>query len=124
MRLMGFVLYEKLQVLPEYNTAYIALRTEDQKRFSSQTGDTEGLVNFGLSVKGVKLAVLISERKDVVKLSFRSLGNFSVNDFARKHFNGGGHKNAAGGQSNLSFDETVRKFLDLLPQYQTQLQAE
>jgi phosphoesterase RecJ-like protein len=121
MRLMGFVLYEKLQVIAEYRTAYIALRTEDLKRFSSQTGDTEGLVNFGLSVKGVRLAVLISERRENIKLSFRSLGDFSVNDFARKHFDGGGHKNAAGGQTTLTFDETLKKFLDLLPAYKNEL---
>ena len=121
MRLMGFVLNEKLNVIPEYRTAYIALRIEDLKKYSSQTGDTEGLVNFGLSVKGVKLAVLISERKENIKLSFRSLGDFSVNDFARKHFDGGGHKNAAGGQTTLSFDETLKKFLDLLPQYRNEL---
>jgi phosphoesterase RecJ-like protein len=124
MRLMGFVLYEKLNVIPEYRTAYIALRTDDLRKFSSQTGDTEGLVNFGLSVKGVRLAVLISERKENIKLSFRSLGNFSVNDFARKHFEGGGHKNAAGGQTTLTFDETVKKFLDLLPSYKDQLLAD
>ena len=124
MRLMGFVLNEKLSVVPEYRTAYIALRIEDLKKYSSQTGDTEGLVNFGLSVKGVRLAVLISERKENIKLSFRSLGNFSVNDFARKHFEGGGHKNAAGGQSTLSFDQTLKKFLDLLPQYKDELLAE
>lgn len=124
MRLMGFVLYEKLQVIPEYRTAYIALRMEDLKKFSSQTGDTEGLVNFGLSVKGVRLAVLISERKENIKLSFRSLGNFSVNDFARKHFEGGGHKNAAGGQTTMSLDQTLKKFLDLLPQYKNELLAE
>ncbi len=120
-RLMGFVLKDKLNVLPDYRTAYIALRIEDLKKYSSQTGDTEGLVNFGLSVKGVRLAVLISERKENIKLSFRSLGDFSVNDFARKHFDGGGHKNAAGGQTTLGFDETLKKFLDLLPQYQKEL---
>ena len=124
MRLMGFVLHEKLNVIPEYRTAYIGLRIEDLKKFSSQTGDTEGLVNFGLSVKGVKLAVLISERKENIKLSFRSLGDFSVNDFARKHFDGGGHKNAAGGQTTLSFDETLKKFLALLPNYKNELLAD
>ena len=124
MRLMGFVLNEKLHVIPEYRAAYIALRIEDLKRYSSQTGDTEGLVNFGLSVKDVRLAVLISERKENIKLSFRSLGDFSVNDFARKHFDGGGHKNAAGGQTNLSFDETLKKFLDLLPAYKNELLAD
>jgi bifunctional oligoribonuclease and PAP phosphatase NrnA len=124
MRLMGFVLNDKLNVIPEYRTAYIGLRIEDLKKYSSQTGDTEGLVNFGLSVKGVKLAVLISERKENIKLSFRSLGDFSVNDFARKHFDGGGHKNAAGGQANLTFDQTLKKFLDLLPLYKKELLAD
>lgn len=124
MRMMGFVLNEKLKVLPEYRTAYIALNAEDLKKYSSQTGDTEGLVNFGLSVKGVRLAVLILERKDNIRLSFRSLGDFSVNDLARKHFEGGGHKNAAGGQANLSFDETLKKFLDILPTYKNELLAD
>ena len=121
MRLMGFVLNEKLQVIPEYRTAYIALNSEDLRKYSSQTGDTEGLVNFGLSVKGVRLSVLISERKENIKLSFRSLGEFSVNDLARKHFEGGGHKNAAGGQTNLTFEDTLKKFLDLLPTYKNEL---
>lgn len=124
MRLMGFVLKDKLNVIPEYRTAYIALRIDDLKKYSSQTGDTEGLVNFGLSVKGIRLAVLISERKENIKLSFRSLGDFSVNDFARKHFDGGGHKNAAGGQTTLGFDETLKKFLDLLPLYKNELLAD
>jgi bifunctional oligoribonuclease and PAP phosphatase NrnA len=123
LRLMGFVLSEKLNVLPEYRTAYITLSTEELKKFGSQTGDTEGLVNYGLSIKGIKLSVLISDRKENIKLSFRSLGEFSVNELARKHFEGGGHRNAAGGQTNLTLDETVKKFLDLLPQYKDQLLA-
>ncbi len=117
LRLMGYVLGEKLQVLPQYRTAYITLSTEDLRKFSSQTGDTEGLVNYGLSIKGIKLSVLISDRKENIKLSFRSLGEFSVNELARKHFEGGGHRNAAGGQTNLTLDDTLKKFLDLLPQY-------
>jgi bifunctional oligoribonuclease and PAP phosphatase NrnA len=121
LRLMGFVLSEKLQVLPQYRTAYITLSNEELKKFSSQTGDTEGLVNYGLSIKGIKLSVLISDRKENIKLSFRSLGDFSVNELARKHFEGGGHKNASGGQSNLSLEETLKKFLDLLPTYKDQL---
>jgi bifunctional oligoribonuclease and PAP phosphatase NrnA len=121
LRLMGFVLSEKLNVLPEYRTAYITLSTEELKKFGSQTGDTEGLVNYGLSIRGVRLSVLISDRRENIKLSFRSLGEFSVNELARKHFEGGGHKNAAGGQTSLSLDETLKKFLDLLPQYKNQL---
>jgi phosphoesterase RecJ-like protein len=121
LRLMGYVLGEKLQVLPEYRTAYITLSSEDLKKFSSQTGDTEGLVNYGLSIKGIKLSVLISDRKENIKLSFRSLGEFSVNDMARKHFNGGGHRNAAGGQTTSTLDETLKKFLNLLPEYKEEL---
>lgn len=121
LRLLGFVLSEKLQVLPDYKTAFITLNAEELKKYGSQTGDTEGLVNFGLSIEGIKLSVLLSERKESIKLSFRSLNDFSVNDLARKHFEGGGHKNAAGGQSHLSLDETLKKFLNLLPEYKDQL---
>jgi phosphoesterase RecJ-like protein len=121
MRLMGYVLSEKLNVLPEYRTAYIVLTADELRRFASQTGDTEGLVNYGLSIKGIKLSVIISDRKENIKLSMRSLGNFSVNEMARTHFGGGGHRNAAGGQTNLTLDETVKKFLSLLPSYQKQL---
>lgn len=121
LRLMGYVLSEKLKVLPEYSTAYIVLSADELKRFGSQTGDTEGLVNYGLSIRGIKLSVLISDRKDSIKLSLRSLGDFSVNELARSHFSGGGHRNAAGGQSSLSLEQTVKKFLDVLPMYKDQL---
>jgi len=124
LRLLGFVLSERLQILPEYRTAYIVLSPEDLKKFGSQTGDTEGLVNYGLSIKNIRLSVMISDRRDNIKLSFRSLGDFSVNDLARKHFEGGGHKNAAGGQTTLTLDQTVKKFLDLLPDYKSSLISE
>ena len=121
LRLMGFVLSEKLKVLPEYNTAYMTLSQDELKRFGSQTGDTEGLVNYGLSIKGIKLSVTIYERKDSIKLSFRSLGDFSVNAMAKKYFEGGGHKNASGGSSKLSLEETLKKFLTILPEYKNEL---
>ena len=121
LKLTGFVLSEKLYVLPEFNTAYITLTSEDLKKFGSQTGDTEGLVNYGLSIKGIKLSVLMYDRKQEIKMSFRSLGDFSVNELARKHFEGGGHRNAAGGTSGLSLDETLKKFLNILPTYKSQL---
>jgi phosphoesterase RecJ-like protein len=121
LRLMGFVLGEKLKVLPEYQTAYMSLSAEELKKFGSQTGDTEGFVNYGLSIKGIRLSVMLYERKDAVKLSFRSLGNFSVNEMARKYFEGGGHKNASGGSSKLSLEQTLQKFLDILPEYKNQL---
>jgi bifunctional oligoribonuclease and PAP phosphatase NrnA len=121
LRLTGYVLNEKLQVLPEYRTAYIVLSAEELRRYSSQIGDTEGLVNYGLSIKGIRLSVMISDRKENIKLSLRSLGGFSVNDMARNHFDGGGHRNAAGGQTTLTLDQTLKKFIDLLPQYKDQL---
>ncbi len=121
LRLTGYVLNEKLRVLPEFRTAYIVLSQDELRRFNSKTGDTEGLVNYGLSVKNVVLAVLMYERKSEIKLSFRSLGEFSVNDLARKHFAGGGHRNAAGGTFHGTLDETLSRFLELLPSYQHQL---
>jgi len=121
LRLMGFVLAEKLNVIPEYRTAYMTLSSEELKKFGSQTGDTEGFVNYGLSIKGVRLSVMIYERKDSVKLSFRSLGNFNVNELARKYFEGGGHKNASGGTSSVSLEQTLQKFLAILPEYSERL---
>ena len=121
LRLMGFALSQKLTVLPEYRTTYITLSQEELKKLDAQTGDTEGLVNYGLSVKDVQLAVLMYDRGEEIKISFRSLGAFSVNDFARKHFEGGGHKNASGGSSKLTLEQTLKKFLDLLPEYQESL---
>lgn len=123
LKFIGYALSEKLQVLPEYNVAYIAITAEELQRFNSRTGDTEGLVNYALSVEGVVMAALLIDRTEAVKISFRSVGDFSVSDFSRAHFEGGGHKNAAGGKSDLSLDETVTKFLSLLPQYKEQLQA-
>ncbi len=121
LKLTGFVLSQKLHVLPPYHTAYITLTSQELKQFGSQTGDTEGLVNFGLSIKGIKLSVMMYDRKDEIKLSFRSLGDFSVNELARKHFAGGGHKNASGGTSRTSLEETLQKFLKILPEYESQL---
>ena len=123
LRLLGYVLSQKLKVLPEYKTAYMTLTTDELKQFGSQTGDTEGLVNYGLSIKGVKLSVLMYDRNDEIKLSFRSLADFSANEVARKHFEGGGHKNASGGQSKLSLEETLKKFLSILPEYKEKLNS-
>lgn len=123
LKLLGFALNEKLKVIEEYNTAYFAISAEELKRFDSKTGDTEGLVNYALSIEGIKFAALIIDRTEMVKISFRSMGDFSVNDFARKHFEGGGHKNAAGGKSDLSLDETVNKFEKVLKGYKNELSS-
>ncbi len=123
LRFLGFALSEKLKVLPEYGVAYFSINSEELKRFNSQTGDTEGLVNYALSLEGITLAAIIIERPDGIKMSFRSSNNFSVNDFARAHFSGGGHRNAAGGLSKLTLKETEEKFLALLPEYKEQIHS-
>ncbi len=121
LRLLGYVLSQKMVVLPEYATAYIVLTADELKQYHSQTGDTEGFVNYALGIEGVRLAAIIVDRTEAIKISFRSTGSFSVNDFARAHFEGGGHRNAAGGKSNDTLSNTVKHFIDLLPQYQDEL---
>lgn len=117
MRLLGYCLSEKLTVIKEHATAYIWLTKEDMKRFKVKPGDTEGIVNYGLSIKGISFAALFSEKDDRIRISFRSKGSFSVNNFAREHFNGGGHRNAAGGDSFLKMTDTIQRFTELLPRY-------
>lgn len=106
----------KLVILPELETAYITLSKEDLLEFNYQKGDTEAVVNYALSVKGIKIAALFKENLDdgVIRISFRSKGDFSVNTLAREHFDGGGHHNAAGAVSNLSLSDTVEKFISIL----------
>jgi phosphoesterase RecJ-like protein len=121
LRFLGYILKDKLVVLPKFNTAYIAISADELKEYDSKTGDTEGLVNFALSVEGIVFAAIIIDRGVSVKISFRSVGEFSVNEFARKHFDGGGHRNASGGMSELPLEDTVAKFEGLLPLYREQL---
>lgn len=121
LRLLGYCLSEKLTILPDYATGYIALTLAELDRFSHKTGDTEGIVNYALSIDKIKMAVLITERKDRIRLSFRSKGNLSVNRFAREFFSGGGHKNAAGGDSFCSVDDTVLKLKAALAQYKGEI---
>lgn len=121
LKLIGYVLSQKLMVLPEYRTVYIMLTQDELKQYNTQTGDTEGLVNYGLSIEGIRLAVLMYDRKEEIKLSFRSLGTFPANEIARKYFEGGGHRNAAGGSSKQTLQETLNKFLAILPEYKEEL---
>jgi phosphoesterase RecJ-like protein len=120
-RFIGYAISQKLEVLPEYNTALITINKEELKKFNVITGDTEGLVNYGLSIEGIKFAALIIDRTKIVKMSFRSKSNFASNNFAMQHFNGGGHFYAAGGSSELSLEETVEKFKQTLKIYKAQL---
>jgi len=121
LRFLGYILKDKLTVLREFNTAYIAVTKEELREYESKTGDTEGLVNYALSIEGITLAAVFIDRSSAVKISFRSVGTFSVADFSRNHFEGGGHHNASGGVSHESLDATVARFVSLLPQYQAQL---
>lgn len=119
-RFLGFMLYKKLRVLPEYHTAYMTVTRSEGARFDLGTGDTEGLVNYALSLKGINFGVLLKASDRGTKLSFRSIGQFPCNEFAA-HFNGGGHYNASGGKVDLNIDETEAKFLKLLDQYKDAL---
>ncbi|WP_272148784.1 DHH family phosphoesterase [Tenacibaculum aiptasiae] len=114
-----------MKVLPEYKTAFITLSEEEKKRFSYEKGDTEGVVNYALSLKGIVFAAIFIEDKEqgIIKMSLRSKGKFSVNQFARNYFNGGGHDNAAGGKSLESMEDTISKFTALLPKYKNELET-
>jgi phosphoesterase RecJ-like protein len=118
LRFLGHVLLNNMFVLNEYKAAYFLCTKDDMKRFNHQSGDLEGIVNYGLSIEGIKMAVLFSERDGIIKISFRSKGDFSVKDLAEKYFEGGGHKNAAGGKSHLSLEDTIIKFKEILSELQ------
>lgn len=122
LRFLGHSLLNRMEVYYEYNTAMIAIPYTDLKRFDLQTGDTEGVVNFLLSIQGIKMAALIIDRHQEVKLSFRSKGDFDVNTFARKYFDGGGHFHAAGGHSADSLERTVQRFVDAIAENEEALQ--
>lgn len=122
LRFIGHVLMNRMEVFYEYNTALIAISKKDLLRFQIKTGDTEGLVNFPLSIQGIKLAALVIDRDEERKWSFRSKGGFDTNTFARKYFNGGGHYNASGGRSSDPLDLTVEKFKQAMHENAEQLQ--
>ncbi len=123
LRLTGYCLYEKMQILPEYHTAIIALSDEELRRFNAQTGDTEGIVNLPFTIKGIVFSVFIQEdkKRKKIKLSFRSQLTFPANRVASEHFNGGGHLNAAGGDTRVTLQETVQRLIDVLPEYKALL---
>ena len=107
---------QNMKVKPEFKTAYISLSQSELDEFHYEKGDTEGIVNYGLSIKGIIFAAIFIEHREenIIKISFRSQGNFDVNQFARENFSGGGHINAAGGKSYLSLTETIKKFENLI----------
>ena len=122
LHLLGCAL-KNMVILEKYRTAYITLTQEELDAHDYKKGDTEGFVNYGLTLDGIIFAVIFIENKEegIIKISFRSVGDFSVNEFARKHFQGGGHDNAAGGKSDESMEKTTEFFESLLPNYTDKL---
>lgn len=122
-RFIGNVLLNRMEVFYEYNTALIAVPQKDLIKYNIKTGDTEGLVNFPLGIQGIKMAAIIIDRGEERKCSFRSKGDFDVNTFARKYFNGGGHFNAAGGKSSAPLEEVVGCFIKAMKENKEQLSS-
>jgi phosphoesterase RecJ-like protein len=121
LRFLGYCLLNKLEVFEEFNTALISVSKDELDQYKIDTGDTEGLVNYALTINGIKLAALIIERTDKVKLSLRSTGDFPANEICKKYFNGGGHRNAAGGVSEKPLQEVISEFKSILPDYKSLL---
>ncbi len=122
LRFIGHALSNRMEVLYEYNTALMYIPKADLVKYNIKTGDTEGLVNYLLTIQGMKLGAIVIDRDEERKWSFRSKGSFDVNTFARTHFEGGGHANAAGGRSSDNIETTVNKFKQVIKQYESQLQ--
>ncbi len=121
LRLLGFALTEKLRVVSAANAAYISLSAEELKKYNFKKGDTEGLVNYALSISGIKMAVLMTEKEGGVNFSFRSKGDFFVNKIANQYFNGGGHVYAAGGRLETSLDNAIEKVEKVIEEFQQEL---
>jgi phosphoesterase RecJ-like protein len=122
LRLLGKLLHEKLEVLSDYRTVFLSLNAAEQAQFEMKKGDTEGFVNYGLSIENIVLSVFFVEREGEVKISFRSKGTFDVNSFARKNFNGGGHKNASGANVKKGMDEVISEFVSAIKLYKDELE--
>ena len=120
-KLLGYCLNDKLQIFPKLNSAIISLTEEELDRFNFKKGDTEGVVNYALAIKGIIFAVFIAEKEGKVKLSLRSKGDFKVNEIAKKYFSGGGHMNASGGISDRSVEGTVKKVIEVFEEYKNEL---
>ena len=121
LRLLGHCLNNRMEILEEYSLGLITLSRRDYEHFDIQRGDTEGIVNYLLKIRHIKMAAFITEQPTIVKLSFRSKGDVDVQKIAQKHFKGGGHKNAAGGSSFKGLRSTVNLFKSVLPQYKEML---
>ena len=121
LRLLGHCLYNRMEILEEFKTGIIWLTRKDYEVYEIRRGDTEGIVNYLLTLKNIRLAAFITEQPNIVKISLRSKGDFSVQEICRDHFKGGGHKNASGGFSHSNLSATLQKFKNLLPTYKDKL---
>jgi len=117
MKLMGYCLDQKMVIIPEFHTAYISLSQKEMKEYKFKMGDSEGFVNLPLSIEGILFSALFIEKSSHTKISFRSKGEFPANEFSSSHFGGGGHLNAAGGESPEPLEECINLFISLLPHY-------
>lgn len=117
LRFLGHMLNKCMEVLPQHHAVIFRATRSDMDQYHHESGDLEGIVNYGLSMSGIQVAALFSERDGLVKISFRSKGDFSVKDIAEAHFDGGGHRNAAGGRSTSGLDEAIGRFKRILPEY-------
>jgi phosphoesterase RecJ-like protein len=124
LRLLGHALSEKMEIFPQYHAAVISLSRDELKKYNYKVGDTEGFVNYPLSIKGIIFSCFLMDDGEKIKISFRSKGGFAVNEFSANHFQGGGHLNAAGGESRRSLKETLAEFIALLPKYGEVLDSE
>lgn len=122
MRLMGYVLLEKLKQVDGIAAAYISISEEEQSRFNFQKGDSEGFVNYGLAINGMKAAGFFRESEGYIKVSLRSKGDFDVNTIARNHFNGGGHRNAAGGRLDMTLEQAIAHFENIMREHSDELE--
>ncbi|MBO7235650.1 MAG: bifunctional oligoribonuclease/PAP phosphatase NrnA [Alistipes sp.] len=116
-RLFGYVINRKMKIFHNGTVAHMSLTSEEMKRFWFQQGDSEGFVNYPLTIKKMKISAMFTEHSDFIRVSLRSRGDIDVNLFAQRYFNGGGHKNAAGGKSFLSMEDTLKHFEESIKEY-------
>ncbi|MFA6872638.1 MAG: DHH family phosphoesterase [Bacteroidaceae bacterium] len=122
MRLMGYTLSQKMKIYPNFHTVLITLTQEELKQYGYKKGDTEGFVNLPLEIKDIFFSCFLREDKTAIKVSLRSVGNFSCTDFAQKIYNGGGHRNASGGEHYNSMEDAIECFEKGLEQFHEQLE--
>ena len=114
LRLLGHCLHERMKILDKYQTGIIWLTKEDYADLDIKRGDTEGIVNFILKIKNIKMAVFIMEQPTIIKISLRSKGDFSVQEIAKRYFKGGGHKNASGGFFYGKLEDVMNRFENVI----------